>query len=70
LICQLTQFLTDQYYIQSKGHIQDKAIVIEHILTVIHTCLLALSKFVPGNDIRDIVFKLLDDHINNFGIEV
>lgn len=70
IINQLVEHLIQQYKHYASINIRDKAIVLEHIVTVIHTCLLAFTKtVVPNAEHREEIFRLIDDHINFFGVE-
>jgi len=44
IISQLIGYLIPKYHYYAGRNIKDKSIVLEHIVTVIHTCLLAFSK--------------------------
>jgi hypothetical protein len=61
IINQLVSHLITQYQYFVTAHIQDRAIILEHIVCVIHTCLLAMSKNpVPKTDHKDLIFQLID----------
>lgn len=54
----------------TKSNVQDKAIVLEYIMGLIHTCLLSLSKSaIPRPDFKDLMFGLIDHHIKVYGVE-
>jgi hypothetical protein len=69
VINQLITYLVEQYNFYTKNPVQDRQIVLEHILTIIHTCVLSLSKFVNNSEIRDKIYDLIDLHIKLYGIE-
>ena len=51
-------------------HIEDKPIVLEHIISVIHTSLLTISKSsLPRPNLRDPVFELVDEHMRVYGVD-
>ena len=56
VIIQLTTYLIEQYDLYAKSRIQDREIVLEQILTIIHTCILSLSKFATPSNLRDKIF--------------
>lgn len=70
IINQLVQHLIMQYKHYIAINIRDKHIVLEHIVTVLHTCLLALSKsIIPNVQHMKHIFDLIDTHLQTFGIE-
>ena len=68
VIIQLTTYLIEQYDLYAKSRIQDREIVLEQILTIIHTCILSLSKFATPSNLRDKIFQVIDRHIKSHGV--
>ena len=53
----------------AQGRVHDQNIILEQIITILHTCLLAMSKFhIPANDLDRFV-RLIDTHIRTQGVE-
>lgn len=70
IIQELMKHLTDLYHSQARGHANDKQLILEEILSLIHTCLLALSKSVITKpEFKDIIFGIIDQHILSYGVE-
>jgi hypothetical protein len=54
IVNQLVEHLIQQYKNYANINIRDKHIVLEHIVTVLHTCLLALGKsIIPNNQHKE-----------------
>lgn len=68
IINDLIIFTVDQYHVIFKSNVADKQIVLESILTIIHTCVLALSKTIPTEAILKPLIEVLDAHLNAYGV--
>ena len=70
IVTDTVNIMCNIYEDKTKLPIADKNIVLEEILSVIHTGLLALSKNpTPKMDIKDRIFHIIDDHFKCYGIE-
>ncbi len=70
LVNELVAHLVEQYQIFSRRNVGDKNIILDHLISLIHTCLLAISKQgAPKPTLKDQIFSLIDTHIRNYGIE-
>lgn len=70
IVNELISHLISQYHHFSRLHIADKNIVLEQLISLIHTCLLAISKSsMPKPQLKDQVFDLIDQHIRVYGVE-
>jgi hypothetical protein len=70
IVNELIAHLISQYHYFFKLHIGDKTIVLEQLISLIHTCLLAISKSsIPKPNLKEQVFDLIDQHIRAYGIE-
>ena len=70
IVQELLKYLGGLYQSFSKKAIADKQIVLDEIIGLTHTCLLAIGKTaIPKPEFKDLVFNLIDQHIKCFGIE-
>ena len=70
VIEELKSHLLDLYYEYSQRRVHDQAIILEQIMTVLHTCILALYQFqTPMTDI-DKIARLIETHVRSQGVEV
>ena len=70
IVHELIRHMIDSYHKYSRGSVADKMIVIEYLLGLVHTCLLALSKAaIPKIEFKDMIFTLIDQHIRNYGVD-
>lgn len=67
----LIQHLISLYasYTNNNIKIIDLEIVHTQLIALIHTCVLALSKYTVDGDMRRKVVDLIDAHINIYGVE-
>jgi hypothetical protein len=69
VIVMLTTHLIGLYQDSAKANLADRGIVLGQIITVIHTCLLSLSKFSIQYDLKHRIYDLIDLHLRVNGIE-
>lgn len=70
IVQELFKYLHGLYIQYSKKAIADKQIVLDEILGLSHTCLLAIGRTaIPKPEFKDMVFYLIDEHIKHYGIE-
>jgi hypothetical protein len=69
VLLMLINHLIGLYGDSANAKIADKQIVLAQIITVIHTCLLSLSKFPMAIDIKHKVYELIDLHFSINGVE-
>lgn len=69
VVVMLATHLIGLYQDLAKANLVDRAIVLGQIMTVIHTCLLSLSKFAIQYDLKHRIYDLIDLHIRVNGIE-
>lgn len=50
--------------------VRDQEIILGQILTIIHTTVLAMSKFPTDETIRRKVYEILDLHLSIYGVEM
>ncbi len=61
IVNELISHLLQRYHFYSATNISDKPIVLESIISLIHTCLLAISKSsLPKPQLKDQIFSLID----------
>lgn len=70
VLAMLIQHLISLYagYTNNQVKIVDLEIVHAQLIALIHTCVLALSKYTVDNDLRRKVIDLIDAHINIYGV--
>ena len=69
VIKDLQMYLLEQYQFYHSARIGDKNIILEQLITILHTTMLAMSKFhIPPTDL-DKFIKLIDIHIREQGVE-
>lgn len=59
IIIHLIDFLIDQYMAYTGMNVQDKQIILESIMAILHTCVLALAKFINAEQIKPRLYNLL-----------
>lgn len=64
----LIDFLIDKYYLICKKQHVDTEIMIESILAVMHTSILALEGSQGNHDTLVKIYSLIKFHINKFGV--
>lgn len=69
VVVMLTTHLIGLYIDSAKSNLADRGIVLGQIITVIHTCLLSLSKFSIQYDLKHRIYDLIDLHLQVNGIE-
>jgi hypothetical protein len=69
VVVMLTTHLIGLYGDSAKANLADRSIVLGQIITVIHTCLLSLSKFSVQYDLKHRIYELIDLHLRLNGIE-
>lgn len=70
IISQLITHLIPKYHHYASINIRDQSIVLDHIVSVIHTCLLAFSKSaLPKTEHKEQIYQLIDKHISLYGVE-
>lgn len=69
IITMLTEYFISEYVKYSNGKIQDRDIILEHIIALIHTCLLSLTKFTVSSALKDKIYSLIDLHVKNFHVD-
>lgn len=69
VVVMLATHLIGLYQDLAKANLVDRGIVLGQIMTVIHTCLLSLSKFPIQYDLKHRIYELIDLHIRVNGIE-
>lgn len=70
VIVMLLNHLISQYMHYSKIKMRDQEIILNQILAIIHTSVLAMAKFPVDIDQKRKIYDLLDQHVNMFGVEV
>ena len=69
MVQELLKHLGGLYQTFSKRGIADKQIVLDEILGLTHTCLLAIGRTaIPKPEFKDMVFSLIDQHIKCYGV--
>lgn len=69
VLVMLATHLIALYGESAKSNMADREIVLAQIITVIHTCLLSLSKFPMQYDLKHKIYELLDLHLSINGVE-
>lgn len=70
VVNELLKHFMEVYNSQARRYIADKQIILEEILSLVHTSLLALSKTaLPKPELKDMVFSVIDNHIHHYGTE-
>lgn len=69
VITNLVEFMIGKYNDFSRAKIDDKQIILEFFLTIIHTCTLSLSKSLANEKIFSGLLQVLDAHISQYGVE-
>lgn len=71
IILQLIEFMIDKYYevINADSPNHDKFYVIEQVLSVLHTAILAHKNSIPNNEILGKICDLMNKHFTKYGIE-
>ncbi len=69
IIVQLIEFMVERYYQIVNMNQANTQFLIEQVLSVLHTAILAHKNAVPNNDILSSVCGLVNFHINRNGIE-
>ena len=66
----LLKYLMELYHEYTKTKMRDQGIVLNQLITIIHTCVLSLSAYVQlENDTKIKVFELTNYHIEIHGCE-
>ena len=61
--------LIDLYVLYNNTNIKDKQIILESILSVLHTSTLVASKYLVPESIKCKLYSLLDNYLKNYGID-
>eukprot|EP00919_Chromeraceae_sp_WS-2016_P048684 GHVR01115266.1.p1 GENE.GHVR01115266.1~~GHVR01115266.1.p1 ORF type:complete len:138 (+),score=0.65 GHVR01115266.1:378-791(+) len=70
VVIQLIQFLTKRYYEIINSNIPDVQILLESLLTILHTAILAHKNYIPSsNNLLNDLCQLASFHIKKFGVE-
>ena len=70
VIVQLIDFMIDEYYkVSRSNHMGDTHFLIEQILSVLHTSILAHKNAVPNNELLGRICELVNQQIKRVGIE-
>lgn len=68
IIIQLIEFMIEEYNKIVTGNLEDTGFLLEQILSVLHTSILAHKNSVPKHEILVKLCTLIDYHINKFGV--
>jgi hypothetical protein len=69
VLVMLINHLIGVYYKSVSANIKDKPIVLAQIFTIIHTCVLSMSKFVMEPQLKSKLYELIDAHLQANGVE-
>ncbi len=69
VVVMLTSHLIGLYGDSAKANLADRGIVLGQIMTVIHTCILSLTRFPIQYDLKHRIYDLIDMHLRLNGIE-
>jgi hypothetical protein len=53
----------------NSANIKNKQIILESIISVLHTCTLVASKYLVPEPIKNKLYSLLDNYLKNYGID-
>ncbi len=69
VIVQLLEFMIDEYYKVVSFNIQNSEFLVEQVLSVLHTSILAHKNAVPNNEILGKICDLINFHLKKYGVE-
>lgn len=65
----MIDFLITKYQDFFQKNITDLEIILQSILSIMNTSILALENTVPKHDLMNRIISVIDNHIRRFGIE-
>lgn len=69
VIVQLIEFMIEEYYKVNNSNMTDINFLVEQIISVLHTSILAHKNAIPNNEILSKICDLITYHIKKFGVE-
>ena len=69
VIVQLIDFMIQEYYKVVNINIPNSEFLIEQVLSVLHTSILAHKNAVPNNELLGKICDLVNFHLKKYGVE-
>ena len=57
-----------QYHHYSNANIQDREMILQHFIALVHVCLLSLQKYAIPTEIKKKIYEIIDVHTRKYGV--